>query len=456
MKKFLFVVALGVFCLQTTFALADLLVPAELMAKKSKDPAKESVYSWTNSDKYRCDAPVIFFFDQNQAKELCDLCPNRKLKKRLIKETWNDFDLYGKNYDNYDISMRKNPNGSWSSRDVPFYVYVCAPDKIKECPKDKPLLDNLGVCHACDEEAQIDISWAIGEKKSATSELYKLCSVCNNRKVIESRIETEDTTEDNYLCVLSECPKERPLQDYYGVCHNCDDPDAILLNIWRCNWVENSVFNNNPWRGKENEACPNRIETQGGSHTCFKHTILKDCPSDKPLRDENGGCRSCDEVDDIPLHKSVGFWGATRDGNIYDENLNLVGTVDEGRFDMEEEALSDKTRWKQNYTLDLYKLERDKKRGGNEKIGYMKVRFTGGVCDGQKCENYTVGDFEASIYGPDDKLIAMGGGIQYGAERKHRFNADYYYTNVHPDKVCPNREVFREEFFSGYKSRLKK
>ena len=46
----------------TSSAYADLLVPANLIARKSNDTAKESVYSWTNSDKYTCDSPVIFFF----------------------------------------------------------------------------------------------------------------------------------------------------------------------------------------------------------------------------------------------------------------------------------------------------------------------------------------------------------------------------------------------------------
>lgn len=267
----------------TSSAYADLLVPANLIARKSNDTAKESVYSWTNSDKYTCDSPVIFFFYEEEAEELCALCPNRKLIKKTGEEIGYFYylSIYGKKYENREIQG--------GQEDI---FHMCVSNSIKECPKDKPLLDNMGRCHACDDEEPIDISWNTYWGKNLT----EVCSICSNREVISPRIKSEDSNLNNYFCALKECPKEKPIRDYYGNCHACDELPSIIMGQYRMSHIgcDRPVVNLHGEVGmnsrelniEKRTLCPNREEYSSG---CTDYSILRECPFGM-IRAEDGSC----------------------------------------------------------------------------------------------------------------------------------------------------------------------
>lgn len=72
------------------------------------------------------------------------------------------------------------------------------------------------------------------------------------------------------------CPTDRPLKDYSGMCHSCDEKRPIGI-VNQCS------------------ICPNRVEISNG----LLCGIIANCPADKPLKGENGECYSCDDLEGI-------------------------------------------------------------------------------------------------------------------------------------------------------------
>ena len=73
------------------------------------------------------------------------------------------------------------------------------------------------------------------------------------------------------------CPKEKPF-GYYGDCVGCDSEKHLMIR---------------EGHEKDFEICSNR-ETIGDD--ALKLSILKDCPSNAPMRDINGDCIPCDYI----------------------------------------------------------------------------------------------------------------------------------------------------------------
>ena len=416
-------------------AYADVLVPANLIARKSNDTAKESVYSWTNSDKYTCDSPVIFFFDEEEAEELCALCPNRKLIKKTAKEigySWY-LSIYGKTYE------------TKKSSDPEDIFYMCVSNSIKECSKDKPLLDNMGRCHACDDEEPIDISWNTYWEKNLT----EVCSICSNREVISLKVGSGE----NYFCALKECPKEKPIRDYYGNCHACDEPKRIIeVEHQRGLFLSIKEVTAN---GKRKEIiysdsspsliCPNRnvVSSYGG-----RDNVLRECPFDKPLRDDIGNCYSCDEEKSISLNAELVFWGEVQSGKLYDKNSNLIGTI----RDTEVKPYIDKELFKKRFIYD----------DNNKAVAYIKIKEEApnisAYTDGKLSE---ISYSSLSIYNMDGQIMSSRSGTRtiYVDESKNKdfFDGSYYFIGVMPDDVCKNREIISDEGRGkGLYSRLQK
>lgn len=74
---------------------------------------------------------------------------------------------------------------------------------------DKPLVDVWGISHSCDEE---DPVYVAGVKEN--------CAVCGKKRILSSG--------KNY-CILP-CPADKPLQDYLGKCHSCNEKEDV--NVW--------------------------------------------------------------------------------------------------------------------------------------------------------------------------------------------------------------------------------
>lgn len=129
------------------------------------------------------------------------------------------------------------------------YSDIC----LLKCPEDKPLRDEYGKCHSCEEVARIHVA----------SE--EVCQICPNRVGMP-------TLPDN-SCVL--CSKDKPQLDADGNCHACLDPEKFQ--------VKETLKN----------MCQTEREIVDG------YSVLKACPSDKPLRDKNGGCFACDNKNDL-------------------------------------------------------------------------------------------------------------------------------------------------------------
>ena len=142
-----------------------------------------------------------------------DPCPNRKIETRVVD---------GLNREKYSVLV---------------------------CPTlDKPLKDDLGQCHACDEEGVIKVF------------IHKCRKVCPNR-----------VTDDPKYC-LSSCPSDKPQVDHYGFCNSCDDLFFIIME-----------------EGQEH-VCSNRQVVKKEKNKYYSAQI---CPSDKPIYDERGRCRTC-------------------------------------------------------------------------------------------------------------------------------------------------------------------
>ena len=67
--------------------------------------------------------------------------------------------------------------------------------------------------------------------------------------------------------------------DRYGTCYSCGFNEPVFVGgIGNVSWIETENC----------DVCPNRHKNEKG------RCVLKECPANKPLRDEDGICYSCD------------------------------------------------------------------------------------------------------------------------------------------------------------------
>ncbi|MBQ8557537.1 MAG: hypothetical protein IJ440_01935, partial [Alphaproteobacteria bacterium] len=177
--------------------------------------------------------------------------------------------------------------------------------------ENKPLMDTDGKCHACDEEAGVNVKGVesncdicskegryvsnaggdgnycvlCGVKGSSVEKKPLLywggtCTTCtDNGRLRVINAETCIKTCPNRIasnslhCGLNPCSGDTPLH-YEGKCYACDYGQAIPLMYLP--------------EGKCKELCKNRKAENG-------QCVLESCPADKPLMDASGGCHACDE-----------------------------------------------------------------------------------------------------------------------------------------------------------------
>lgn len=134
-----------------------------------------------------------------------------------------------------------------------FKYYLSLP-----CPPNKPLRDaQTRFCYACDSDEKIQLD------ASLKFSFNEQCAVCPNREV------------DRYLgfyCILK-CPLEKPVRDFYDVCHPCNQVTRIYVS-----YTYESAC----------EVCESREFNHG---FCFKK-----CPHEKPFRDSQGNCYGKDKL----------------------------------------------------------------------------------------------------------------------------------------------------------------
>lgn len=442
-------------CAVSSLAYADAILPSEVFAEMSRDSSKETVFFWEGKE-YTCDTPISINFDEKDAKELCGLCKNRKLRKRKK-------DYYGRSTTSF----------------------ACVPKSIKKCPEDKPLLDKFGFCHSCDDPKGIDI---YNEKD---------CSLCKNRKI-------DHPWSLNTGCILKLCPEDKPVLNWYNSsCHSCDEPENIFLgygdplpepapteeSVDYCSpeavkkplpWRIRSAFDGVSTlkdRNKEGKLpdCPNRtVHVARFERWSAYHSSLTTCPPDKPLENHSGSCYSCDEKNPIFLDDAFVFAGKVQCGKLYDEDLKLMGSVKGATLSKKASELSNEEIY--NKVFDVYdeqgkkvayiKIKKDYDENSeysfgressldNYKESRRKAEIPGSWESRREYNNFEI---EALLYDSNDKRIAKGNVKIYEdvSKNKNFLDGDYYFfEGVHPDKICPNREIGKYKNFSGMASMLK-
>jgi len=207
------------------------------------------------------------------------------------------------------------------------YSYI----SLESCPSDSPLRNHfpcghLGGCYSCDEKSSVLLSnpddctnicpnrysdgyrchfviescpedlplkrvgeglferegeGLLGKVEDSYEKKEPVCTSCDETKALEVANCQDCPNRQNYKsiwgprCVLKTCPKEMPLRADDGACVSCDDYQII------------SAFNCS--------VCPNRVELKKPYYNAAGRCVLKECPSEAPIRDTNGICHSCDD-----------------------------------------------------------------------------------------------------------------------------------------------------------------
>ena len=128
----------------------------------------------------------------------------------------------------------------------------------KACTGTTPMMDTGGKCQSCEYNGVVPLS-AIPQGKTCSG-------LCPNRE------------EQGTNCVLKTCPTEKPMEDKNGGCHACDETAVILVPNNDCSACENRFLVDNGWAQKGCGA---------------------PCPPEKPLRQYNGECFTCDTDSDV-------------------------------------------------------------------------------------------------------------------------------------------------------------
>ena len=293
---------------------------------------------------YACDEPGIIQVDSNP--DSCYACPNRVLRIAGygakycalpcgVKGTENEnkplLDIFGKCHAcdeeiNFVVMNREDCNlcsNRWTSTrfDGGFHCSICGVTGTKYA--DMPLLQYHDVCYSCDTPdsiPQFSIETAYKCKsvcpqrlvngnyclpgcpkekplKSAEDNQCYDCNytgkvltsgvsggecstVCTNRQAVMTQYDVE-------YCQLKECPTDKPLLDYFGACHSCDEEiNFVVKNKEDCN------------------QCSGRFATTrfDGGYWCSICGVAGTKYADMPLLHYQGSntCYACDTPDSIP------------------------------------------------------------------------------------------------------------------------------------------------------------
>ena len=155
--------------------------------------------------------------------------------------------------------------------------------RLSDCPEDRPLRAKNGECLTCDHEPALFYPTKYSEARP--------CASCDGKDGRAKRVQRGD------YCLALDCDG-KPLRDLYGACYACDTPRNVQTFADQCR-----------------SSCPNRrvsgtwTNKTGGREEkgifCIPpDKTPDDCPADKPLLDQVGECRRCDDPASI---RSVGM-----------------------------------------------------------------------------------------------------------------------------------------------------
>ncbi len=127
----------------------------------------------------------------------------------------------------------------------------------KKCEKNQ-FMGIDGKCYSCDTSESVDIG-----------KMPQNCSSCGTKRKIHG---------SSHCVLANKTCKTNEIMDEKGNCFPCDSTEIIYMHYKNDNCIK---------------SCGNKRISDGRS------CILKNCPSDKPLRDTFGKCHSCDTPDRI-------------------------------------------------------------------------------------------------------------------------------------------------------------
>lgn len=243
--------------------------------RKCSLPCGEGVYADKpltdgNGFCHACDEPEMI--NVSNVNPGCEVCPNRQLEGMWCTLSCpKDKPLRGDDNQCYACD-EKNPVGAnglpcseiCSNRvSNGFYDRICSLPCGQGLLKDKPLTDNKGFCHACDEPEMVNVS----------NVLHNGCEVCPNRDIAGS------------MCVLP-CPLAAPLKGKDNKCYACDNPNPVNMDGTSDDCTK---------------ACPNRVLNGWHDRMCSFALCGQGIFKDKPLTDAQGICYSCDEKQEVNI-----------------------------------------------------------------------------------------------------------------------------------------------------------
>ena len=160
------------------------------------------------------------------------------------------------------------------------------------CPPDKPILGRNGTCYGCDENVKIEVD-----------ERTRKCNRCENR--------IYRSATHGYIgwCIPNECPDDKPLMSYDGICYECSE------RVFMRDSVNNGPGDNTTCSKCPDEnalfddriclVCPEDMVVKDGVCTCEEGFMAGYTGNDSPPKTQNEPtCFSCGE-DNL---KSIGFW----------------------------------------------------------------------------------------------------------------------------------------------------
>ena len=148
-----------------------------------------------------------------------------------------------------------------------------------ECPDEKPLIDDNGYCHACDDPLPISMPF----------DKLNLCEqACLNKT---------NRYQSGPYCLPKKCPNETPLLDSEGNCHSCTSSEETINTTDGCGSCNNRFLSgawfNNGLSGTSCALKENNPFYKAEKQATFDILLAKNCPDDKPILDENGNCIPC-------------------------------------------------------------------------------------------------------------------------------------------------------------------
>ncbi len=200
-----------------------------------------------------------------------------------------------------DIHMKR----SYGANGYRFCEYPCPDNEVSTSNDSEP-------CRPCTTKAAIEVTY----RDANESARFNGCvSTCDGSSADKPKRVTRSRYNGQTMCMLAECPADKPIKDWTGNCQPCTnengkvpDIDVRLEDVDTCTQCSNRTIKGLKCIAKAN--CPGDMVYDAENNRCV-------CPPETPLQAKNGKCYSCDEPNPVDMS---GFL-------VYkvDENGSVVG-----------------------------------------------------------------------------------------------------------------------------------